>query len=235
MEGKMRETEALVARIMAESDKRSLEAERLKADLLKARLAEKEAKEKLLQFLSEPAVVPHFMMRPPSPQQQLQHHQHQLHSPQQQHQQHQHQQPSLSLKELMALTTSPLPSSSPSSPSLQQQHHHQPSHHHHQQHPPPLVHVLNHHQHLMNVPEEEMEDPLLAEIEKERVEYVEKSKCLAEQLRDLKKEIEGLKVDETPFDLLHQQQVNSGENKYSTLRKVSSPFDSIHSLTSSDL
>lgn len=65
-------------------------------------------------------------------------------------------------------------------------------------------------------------DPLTLEIEKERVEYLEKSKHLQEQLRDLKKEIEGLKLEEkqTPYDMIHQEQVLSGENKYSTLRKV---------------
>lgn len=56
MEQKMRDTEQLVSRMMQESDKRSMEADRLKTELLKARLAEKEAKEKLLQFLSQPAV-----------------------------------------------------------------------------------------------------------------------------------------------------------------------------------
>ncbi|CAL8143884.1 unnamed protein product [Orchesella dallaii] len=56
MEQKMRETEQIVARIMAESDNRTLEADRLKNELLKARLAEKDAKEKLLQFLSQPAL-----------------------------------------------------------------------------------------------------------------------------------------------------------------------------------
>lgn len=65
-------------------------------------------------------------------------------------------------------------------------------------------------------------DPLTLEIEKERVEYLEKSKHLQEQLRDLKKEIEGLKLEErqTPYDVIHQEQMMSGENKYSTLRKV---------------
>lgn len=56
MEQKMRETEQIVARIMAESDTRTMEADKLKNELLKARLAEKEAKEKLLQFLSQPAL-----------------------------------------------------------------------------------------------------------------------------------------------------------------------------------
>jgi len=67
-------------------------------------------------------------------------------------------------------------------------------------------------------------DPISLEIEKERVDYLEKSKYLQEQLLDLKSEIEGLKLEEkqTDYDLLHQEQVFSGENKYSTLRKVSS-------------
>lgn len=56
MEQKMRETEAIVSRIMSESDNRTMESDRLKNELLKARLAEKDAKEKLLQFLSQPAL-----------------------------------------------------------------------------------------------------------------------------------------------------------------------------------
>jgi len=56
MEQKVRETEQIIARIIMESDNRSIEADKLKNELLRARLAEKEAKEKLLQFLSKPAV-----------------------------------------------------------------------------------------------------------------------------------------------------------------------------------
>ncbi|KAI5695592.1 hypothetical protein M8J75_000614 [Diaphorina citri] len=63
---------------------------------------------------------------------------------------------------------------------------------------------------------------LSLEIEKERVEYLEKSKHLQDQLRDLRTEIEVLKVGEkqSELDLLHEEQVRLGENKYSTLRKV---------------
>lgn len=62
------------------------------------------------------------------------------------------------------------------------------------------------------------------EIEKERVDYLEKSKNLQEQLRELRCEIEVLKVDEKQCELdqLHEDQVRLGENKYSTLRKVKS-------------
>lgn len=65
-------------------------------------------------------------------------------------------------------------------------------------------------------------DPITLEIEKERIEYLEKSKNLQHQLKDLKSEIEKLKLEEkqTPYDIIHQEQVLSGENKYSTLRKV---------------
>ncbi|EFN67134.1 Merlin [Camponotus floridanus] len=67
-------------------------------------------------------------------------------------------------------------------------------------------------------------DQLSLEIEKERTEYWEKSKNLQEQLRDLRTEIEVLKVGEKQCELdqLHEEQVRLGENKYSTLKKVKS-------------
>lgn len=52
MERKTREAELLTARLVEESEKRAAEAIRLKDELLKARAAEKLAKEKLLEFLS---------------------------------------------------------------------------------------------------------------------------------------------------------------------------------------
>ncbi|CAG5079475.1 merlin [Cotesia glomerata] len=67
-------------------------------------------------------------------------------------------------------------------------------------------------------------DQLSLEIEKERVDYWEKSKHLQEQLRELRSEIEVMKVGEKQCDLdqLHDEQVRLGENKYSTLKKVKS-------------
>lgn len=58
-----------------------------------------------------------------------------------------------------------------------------------------------------------------------RIEYLEKSKNLQEQLKELKNEIEVLKVEEkqTPMDKIHEENLLLGENKYSTLRRVS-PF-----------
>lgn len=52
LERKTREAEQLTARLVDESERRAAEANRLKEELLKARLAEKQAKEKLLEFLS---------------------------------------------------------------------------------------------------------------------------------------------------------------------------------------
>lgn len=52
LERKTQEAELLTARMMEESRKRALEADKLKNELIHARVAEKEAKEKLLNFLS---------------------------------------------------------------------------------------------------------------------------------------------------------------------------------------
>lgn len=51
LERKTREAEMLTARLVEESERRAAEASKLKDDLLKARAAEKQAKEKLLDFL----------------------------------------------------------------------------------------------------------------------------------------------------------------------------------------
>ena len=208
MEQRMRETEQIVARIMAESDKRTMEADRLKNELLKARLAEKDAKEKLLQFLSEPAVQYPPVLSSLRP---THHHAHDPHEEINGREAHQH------------------------------AHAHAHSHSQSQSQFLPLLHLQDpvHAPLRLEVPERAYDvdclvplsqlggngidmDPLNLEIEKERVEYLEKSKSLQEQLRELKTEIEGLKLDEkqTSYDLLHQEQVLSGENKYSTLRKV---------------
>ena len=55
-----------------------------------------------------------------------------------------------------------------------------------------------------------------------RVEYLEKSKHLQEQLKELKSEIEVLKVEEkqSHLDSIHEESVQRGDNKYSTLGKV---------------
>lgn len=52
LERKTREAELLTARLVEDSERRAAEANRLKEELLRARAAEKHAKEKLLDFLS---------------------------------------------------------------------------------------------------------------------------------------------------------------------------------------
>uniref|UniRef100_A0A8C7HPU9 NF2, moesin-ezrin-radixin like (MERLIN) tumor suppressor n=1 Tax=Oncorhynchus kisutch TaxID=8019 RepID=A0A8C7HPU9_ONCKI len=65
---------------------------------------------------------------------------------------------------------------------------------------------------------------LSMEIEKEKVEYMEKSKHLQEQLNELKTEIESLKLKEreTPLDILHNENTEKGTSKHSNFKKVTS-------------
>uniref|UniRef100_A0A672IHY9 FERM domain-containing protein n=1 Tax=Salarias fasciatus TaxID=181472 RepID=A0A672IHY9_SALFA len=63
---------------------------------------------------------------------------------------------------------------------------------------------------------------LSMEIEKEKVEYMEKSKHLQEQLNELKTEIESLKLKEreTSLDIIHNQNTEQGTSKQSNFKKV---------------
>uniref|UniRef100_A0A3B4FNH6 Merlin-like n=2 Tax=Haplochromini TaxID=319058 RepID=A0A3B4FNH6_9CICH len=63
---------------------------------------------------------------------------------------------------------------------------------------------------------------LSMEIEKEKVEYMEKSKHLQEQLNELKTEIESLKLKEreTSLDIIHNQNTEQGTSKHSNFKKV---------------
>lgn len=55
-----------------------------------------------------------------------------------------------------------------------------------------------------------------------RVEYMEKSKHLQEQLNELKTEIESLKLKEreTSLDIIHNQNTEQGTSKHSNFKKV---------------
>lgn len=169
LERKTREAEQLTARLVDESERRALEANKLKDELLMARMAEKQAKEKLLEFLSRNAYLSTSVssLYPPSV-------------------------PPLDLEPPELVTPEP-PLSTPD-----------------------LLVPYD------LVPQTNDMRRLSLEIEKERVEYLEKSKHLQDQLRDLRSEIQVLKVGEkqSELDLLHEEQVRLGENKYSTLRKV---------------
>lgn len=65
LERKTREAELLTARLVEESERRAAEANKLKDELLRARAAEKQAKEKLLDFLSRS--TSYTTSVPPSP------------------------------------------------------------------------------------------------------------------------------------------------------------------------
>ncbi|XP_052739087.1 merlin [Bicyclus anynana] len=174
LERKTREAEFLTARLVEESEKRAAEAERLKAELVAARVAEKQAKEKLLNFLSRTSNG----SLPPPP----------------------------------AAATSLFPStcslpaelgeaagaaSGASDPELNS---------------------------YQLVPDDS--DPhihrLSLEIEKERVEYLAKSKHLQQQLDELRCEFSVLRVEQggATLDRLHEAQARAGDDKYSTLRRL---------------
>ncbi|KAJ8942498.1 hypothetical protein NQ314_010050 [Rhamnusium bicolor] len=177
---KTREAEMLTARLVEESEKRVAEANKLKDELLKARAAEKQAKEKLLDFLSRttsyvgsntasPISVICYNTLPP-------------------------------LSSGYGTELSLLDSEASTSPDLN-----------------------------LNLTSYDLiahgdADQLSLEIEKERVDYLEKSKHLQNQLRELRSEIAVLKVGDkqTDYDQLHDEQVKLGENKYSTLKKSKS-------------
>uniref|UniRef100_A0A1A9USV8 FERM domain-containing protein n=3 Tax=Glossina TaxID=44049 RepID=A0A1A9USV8_GLOAU len=62
------------------------------------------------------------------------------------------------------------------------------------------------------------------EIERSRLEYMKKSKQVQNQLQTLRSEIELLKIEEnqTNLDILSEAQLKAGETKYSTLKKLKS-------------
>ncbi|KAK9884192.1 hypothetical protein WA026_005145 [Henosepilachna vigintioctopunctata] len=177
LERKTREAEMLTARLVEESERRASEANKLKEELIRAREAEKLAKEKLLDFLSRNAFTSPNNIG--------------------------------SISSSVSTLYAP-----PLSPTLTQDIHLLDSN-------SPLLNLsLNSYDLLQNADA----DQLSLEIEKERVDYLEKSKHLQNQLRELRSEIAVLKVGEkqTDFDQLHDEQIKLGENKYSTLKKSKS-------------
>ncbi|XP_075983545.1 ezrin/radixin/moesin family protein merlin [Anticarsia gemmatalis] len=176
LERKTREAEYLTARLVEESEKRAAEAERLKAELVSARMAEKQAKEKLLNFLSRTSTgsLP----------------------------------PSSTVPSSLFPSTCSLPAEL-GGEVLQNGN------------TPVTEPELNSYQ---LVPDDS--DPhihrLSLEIEKERVEYLAKSKHLQQQLDELRCEFSVLRVDQSTatLDRLHEEQTRAGDNKYSTLRRL---------------
>ncbi|GFO41272.1 merlin [Plakobranchus ocellatus] len=162
MEHRAREAEILAAAILEDSEKRAKEAEQLRKELVKARLSEKAAKGKLLEFtqaytqgdISAPMV--NYSVLPSDLSTQLQ----------------------------MVDGGGTLIDGELFSGNM---------------------------------------DQLSLEMEKERREYLSKSKTLQDQLKDLKSEIEVLKVEDKTagFDRFHDESIQRGDSKYSTLLKVS--------------
>ncbi|XP_059483546.1 merlin [Neocloeon triangulifer] len=175
LERKTRDAEILTARLVEESERRAMEADKLKDELTRARKAEKQAKERLQTFLTRNTLVPTLYSEPSAQTTKL-------------------------AQDLSALAmtspVSPIGNTGVTSSSSSFE----------------LV-----------CPDSDVEQ-LSLEIEKERVEYLEKSKHLQEALRSLRTEIEVLKVGEKncSLDALHAEQIRLGEDKYSTLRKVKS-------------
>ncbi|KAL1414321.1 hypothetical protein MTO96_007565 [Rhipicephalus appendiculatus] len=174
MERKAREAEQLAARMIEESERRAQEAHQLKDELFQARLAEKQAKEKLLGIFRSP---------------------------------YETYENSVVVPDVPTIATSNLPAGlDHSSFNLDSSMLHSP----------------------VSISCDFTTDADMAqlsmEIEKERVEYLEKSKHLSEHLQELKSEIEVLKVENklTSMDLIYEDNVLRGENKYSTLRKTKS-------------
>ncbi|XP_064459192.1 merlin-like isoform X2 [Ornithodoros turicata] len=170
MERKAREAELLAARMIEESERRAQEAHQLKDELFRARLAEKQAKDKLLGIFKSP------------------------YEPYE--------------NNLAAAPEIAAPSDVPRNISSLQ--------------------IDGGMGSMTAVSCDLMTDADMAElameIEKDRVEYLEKSKHLQEHLQELKSEIEVLKVENklTSMDLIYEDNVLRGENKYSTLRKTKS-------------
>ncbi|KAL1489430.1 hypothetical protein ABEB36_014325 [Hypothenemus hampei] len=180
LERKTREAELLTARLVEESERRAAEANKLKEELLKARAAEKQAKEKLLDFLSRSTLSG---SSPTSP-----------------------------ISSVTTLYSAPLSANHVHSELSLLENETTTS--------PDFNLNINSYDLIAHADA----DQLSLEIEKERVEYLEKSKHLQNQLRELRSEIAVLKVSDkaSEYDQLHDEQVKLGENKYSTLKKSKS-------------
>ncbi|CAB4070018.1 NF2 [Lepeophtheirus salmonis] len=226
MENKARDAEMLVNRLAEEAERRKYEANELKKELEMARDAEKMAKDKLMNFLSSSVPITSVTLSESlitNGIAALQQHSHNF-------QHNNHTDPSTSSSNsnspmltspsgnaLSSTSSVPLPSFNLSCNN--ESNNNLSSH-------PFLCYTTNNSsssfydsQHLMS--ESDM-DQLSLEIERERFEYLEKSKHLQEQLKTLKSEIEELKVDDktSPLDAIHRELFEQGDNKYSTIQKV---------------
>lgn len=151
---------------------RASESERLKNELINARVAEKEAKEKLLTFLSSTISSPSQMPVP------------NIHL--------------LTPDRYLSVSSQSLTESSAG------------------------THIYDDNIEYQSYDLVENNDisEISLEIEKERTEYLAKSKQVQSQLKDLRSEIEILKINESELDRINAEQYLRGETKYSTLKKA---------------
>lgn len=170
LEKKIRDAEFYVQHLTEEKEKRAAEAEKLKRELICARVAEREATTKLLSFLSQSVAQCSMesILVPSST--------------------------SLSTVGTSNIDTATLDGSTTDIMSCD------------------LIVSTNDMEQITN------------EIERNRFEYLEKSKQVQNQLRTLRSEIELLKIEENQcqLDIISAEQLRSGETKYSTLKKLKS-------------
>ncbi|KAK2714705.1 hypothetical protein QYM36_009060 [Artemia franciscana] len=171
-ERRMREAELLAAQMLEEAERRVNEAEYLKVQLSQAKMAERQAKERLVQYCQVPVLAS---------------------------------QPTVPVLPLYSQSRAPSVDVASDIQGLRLN-----------DRSPDLLSTYQ-------IDNSEV-DTLAIQIEKERVEYLEKSKHLHEQLKELRSEIDILKVEDKQsiLDQLHQEHKRGGEDKYSTLRKTQS-------------
>ncbi|KAJ9581272.1 hypothetical protein L9F63_023544, partial [Diploptera punctata] len=215
LERKTREAELLTARLVDESERRAAEADRLKDELLKARLAEKQAKEKLLEFLSRNAYSnnDNSIVNTDHPRHLHRKNDYSLGIMKYEEVINQNKFKTLDSEPSFLLTSIPMTSYSnfgaisPSSVASVD-----------------LCYVVSGPTNFDLIQVHRALKLQSRRIKGMRVEYLEKSKHIQDQLREIRSEIEVLKVGEkqSELDHLHDEQVRLGETKYSTLRKVKS-------------
>jgi len=214
MERKAGDTELMVHRMVEEAERRQQEAERLRTEVKQARESEKEAKNKLIEFLN--ISVTEMKTSPTLAQQPQPHYQAQVvpdMTPELAHlnlNMEEFTQSAIDLSTGVQGSVYMAQLSHLSVPNLSS------THNYHQTHTLSTD-MLGH-----NLMTGDDMEALSLEIEREKFEYLEKSKHLQDQLQTFKSEIDDLKLDEkvTELDKIHSQQRNEGENKYSTIQKV---------------
>jgi len=214
MERKAGDTELMVHRMVEEAERRQQEAERLRTEVKQARESEKEAKNKLIEFLN--ISVTEMKTSPTLAQQPQPHYQAQVvpdMTPELAHlnlNMEEFTQSAIDLSTGVQGSVYMAQLSHLSVPNLSS------SHNYHQ------THTLSRDMLGHNLMTGDDMEALSLEIEREKFEYLEKSKHLQDQLQTFKSEIDDLKLDEkvTELDKIHSQQRNEGENKYSTIQKV---------------